>query len=263
MSYFVHMEQNLPYLSSSLLPARHAFLTRNGGVSQGIFASLNLSAFLGDDPDCVRENCRRVCALFGVGENDAAVTRQVHGKTVRVVTEADRHVCLTPVSYEADGLVTKTPNLPLLCFAADCMPLLMQDPEAGVIAAVHCGWRSSVSDIIGATVEAMASLGASPERICAATGPSIGFCCFECGEEVPQAVSAYLSGDTDGLFRPAEEGKTYVDLAGANRRRLIQLGVSPERIDLCGECTYCHPKTYWSHRYTRGKRGVQGAAISL
>ncbi|MBQ4290983.1 MAG: peptidoglycan editing factor PgeF [Clostridia bacterium] len=263
MPYSIRLEQNLPYLVSSLLPARHAFLTRNGGASQGIFSSLNLSAFLGDRPECVRENCRRVCSLFGLGENDAAVTCQVHGKSVRIVTEADRHECLTPVSYEADAIVTNVEKLPLLCFSADCMPLLMQDPVAGVASAVHCGWRSSVSDIIGATVEAMVSLGAEPERICAATGPSIGFCCFECGEEVPSGVSAYLSGETDGLFRPAEEGKTYVDLAEANRRRLIQLGILPEKIDVCRECTFCHPESYWSHRYTRGKRGVQGAAICL
>ena len=79
MPYFIRLEHNLPYLSSSLLPARHVFLTRNGGVSRGIFDSLNLSAFLGDDLDCVRENRRRVCALLGVGENEAVVARQVHG----------------------------------------------------------------------------------------------------------------------------------------------------------------------------------------
>ncbi len=263
MAFSEHNENGLVYMTSSVLRARHAFTTRLGGVSKGIFESLNLGSNRGDDPEAVRENYRRVCALMGAGVDEAAVTRQVHGAVVRTVSAADRHVCLSAVPYEADGLVTAEKNLPLLCFTADCVPALLCDAEAGVIAAVHCGWRGSVGDILKNAVEAMCALGAKPASICAALGPAIGKCCFETDDDVPQAVEAYLGGDAEGLFVRRADGKTLVDLRGANKRRLVQLGLREEHVDVSEECTFCSHDKYWSHRYTRGRRGSQAAAIVL
>ena len=263
MAFIENNENGLVYMSSTLLGARHCFTTRFGGVSTGIFSSLNLGSNRGDDPEAVRENYRRVCALMGAGIDEAAVTKQVHGAVVRTVDAADRHACLSVVPYEADGLVTAEKNLPLLCFTADCVPALLCDAGAGVIAAVHCGWRSSVGDILKNAVEAMCALGAAPGEICAALGPAIGRCCFETDDDVPQAIEAWLGGDTAGLFVRRADGKTLVDLRGANRRRLVQLGLRPEHIDVSDECTFCSHDKYWSHRYTRGRRGSQAAAIVL
>ena len=263
MAFIENNENGLVYMSSTLIGARHAFTTRFGGVSTGIFSSLNLGSNRGDDPEAVRENYRRVCALMGAGVDEAAVTRQVHGAVVRTVSAADRHVCLSAVPYEADGLVTAEKNLPLLCFTADCVPALLFDAEAGVIAAVHCGWRGSVGDILKNAVEAMCALGAKPASICAALGPAIGKCCFETDDDVPQAVEAYLGGDAEGLFVRRADGKTLVDLRGANKRRLVQLGLREEHVDVSEECTFCSHDKYWSHRYTRGRRGSQAAAIVL
>ena len=263
MAFIENNENGLVYMSSTLIGARHAFTTRFGGVSTGIFSSLNLGSNRGDDPEAVRENYRRVCALMGAGVDEAAVTRQVHGAVVRTVSAADRHVCLSAVPYEADGLVTAEKNLPLLCFTADCVPALLCDAEAGVIAAVHCGWRGSVGDILKNAVEAMCALGAKPASICAALGPAIGKCCFETDDDVPQAVEAYLGGDAEGLFVRRADGKTLVDLRGANKRRLVQLGLREEHVDISEECTFCSHDKYWSHRYTRGRRGSQAAAIVL
>jgi YfiH family protein len=263
MAFIENNENGLVYMSSTLIGARHAFTTRFGGVSTGIFSSLNLGSNRGDDPEAVRENYRRVCALMGAGVDEAAVTRQVHGAVVRTVSAADRHVCLSAVPYEADGLVTAEKNLPLLCFTADCVPALLCDAEAGVIAAVHCGWRGSVGDILKNAVEAMCALGAKPASICAALGPAIGKCCFETDDDVPQAVEAYLGGDAEGLFVRRADGKTLVDLRGANKRRLVQLGLREEHVDVSEECTFCSHDKYWSHRYTRGRRGSQAAAIVL
>ena len=261
---FVENKENeLVYMTSSVIAARHAFTTRFGGVSEGIFSSLNLGSNRGDDPAAVRENYRRVCALMGVGIDEAAVTKQVHGAVVRTVTEKDRHVCMSAVPYEADGLVTAVRGLPLMCFTADCVPALPCDGGAGVIAAVHCGWRSSVGDILKNAVEAMCALGARKEKICCALGPAIGACCFETDDDVPDAVTAWLGGDTEGLFTRRADGKTLVDLRGANRRRLLQLGLSEKNIDLSDECTVCLHDKYWSHRYTRGRRGSQAAVIVL
>lgn len=263
MAFIENNENGLVYMSSTLIGARHAFTTRFGGVSTGIFSSLNLGSNRGDDLEAVRENYRRVCALMGAGVDEAAVTRQVHGAVVRTVSAADRHVCLSAVPYEADGLVTAEKNLPLLCFTADCVPALLCDAEAGVIAAVHCGWRGSVGDILKNAVEAMCALGAKPASICAALGPAIGKCCFETDDDVPQAVEAYLGGDAEGLFVRRADGKTLVDLRGANKRRLVQLGLREEHVDVSEECTFCSHDRYWSHRYTRGRRGSQAAAIVL
>ena len=263
MSFAENKENGLVYMTSSVSGARHAFTTRFGGVSAGIFSSLNLGSNRGDDPDAVRENYRRVCALMGAGIDDAAVTKQVHGSAVRVVTVADRHVCMSRVPYEADGLVTAERDLPLMCFTADCVPVLLCDSVHGVIAAVHCGWRSSVGDILSNAVREMEGLGARRETICAALGPAIGSCCFETDDDVPAAVAAYLGGDTDGLFVRRADGKTLVDLRGANRRRLLQLGLREENIDVSDECTFCSHEKYWSHRYTKGQRGSQAAVIVL
>ena len=256
-------EGGLVTMRSTLIPARHAFTTRYGGVSRGEFASLNLGSNRGDDPEAVRENYRRVCALMGAGIDDCAVTKQVHGSEVRVVTKADRHVCMSTVPYEADGLVTNERGLPIMCFIADCVPALLCDREHSVIAAVHCGWRSSVADILGETVKKMCALGAKPENIHAAMGAAIGRCCFETDDDVPQAVEKYLSGETQGLFDRRAGGKTMVDLRAANAVRLRQLGLKAENIDISPECTMCSHEKYWSHRYTKGRRGSQAAAIVL
>ena len=256
-------ENGLVYMRSTVIPLKHAFTTRYGGVSTGHLESLNLISNHGDEPENIRENFHRVAALFGAGPDDCAVTKQVHGNIVRTVTPADRHPCLSTVPYEADGIVTATPGLPLFCFTADCVPVLLCDAEAGVIGAVHCGWRSSASDILNNALQAMRALGAEPARISAAIGPAIGVCCFETDDDVPDAISAYLSGDTQGLFVRRADGKTMVDLRAANARRLVQLGVPVEQIDISDECTFCSHDKYWSHRYTKGKRGGQAACIAL
>ena len=256
-------ENELIYMTSTVLPARHAFFTRYGGVSEGPFESLNFGSNLGDDPEHVRENYRRAAALMGAGIDDCAVTKQVHGNIVRIVTRADRHVCMSPVPYEADGIVTAERGLPLFCFTADCVPALLLDPEQGVIGAVHCGWRSSVSDILRNALEQMEALGARREDVRVAMGAAIGKCCFETDDDVPEAISRYLGGDTAGLFLRRPDGKTLVDLRGANKRRLLQLGLAAEHIDCSEECTVCSHDKYWSHRYTKGKRGSLAACIVL
>lgn len=256
-------KDGLIFMCSDKIQARHGFTTRFGGVSRGELASLNLGSNRGDDPEAVRENYRRICAAFGAGIDDCAVTKQVHGAEVRIVTEADRHVCMSAVPYEADGIVTKVKGLPIFCFVADCVPVLLHDPAAGVAAAVHCGWRSSVADILGNALEKMVSLGAKAEDVRAAMGAAIGKCCFETDDDVPRAIDAYIGADAAGCYTQRSDGKYMVDLRLANKKRLLQLGLKEENIDLSEECTYCSHDKYWSHRYTKGKRGSQGAVIVL
>ncbi len=266
MSFTEHTAPNgVVYLTASAIVCRHAFSTRIGGVSTGDQAGLNLSVSRDPDFSHVAENFRLLGEATGIDTAYMAFTRQVHGSTVRTVTGADVHVLGEPMPYEADGLVTNEPGLALICFTADCVPVLLCDARSGVIAAVHCGWRSSVADILEHALDAMCALGASPASVSAAVGPAISRCCFEVGGEVVDAVDACLSGDSAGLYAPAEgrQGKYFLDLKGANARRLLQLGVPKEAIDISDECTFCLPEKYWSHRFTKGRRGNQGALIVL
>lgn len=259
-------ENGLVYVTSSILPAVHAFSTRFGGVSTGEFASMNFSTTRGDSRENVRENYTRWCALFGAGPDDCCITDQVHGNHVQVVGEKDRHVCLEDLPYEADGLVTGTKNLPIFCFTADCVPVLLYDKEGKSAGAIHCGWKSSVKDILRVALEEMQKFGTKPENVCAALGPAIGRCCFETDRDVPDAIHAYLRGDTEGLWTVRPDGKYMVDLRAANARRLMQLGVKKENIDCSEECTMCHPEKFWSARYTNRagiKRGILAAGIVL
>lgn len=266
MNFAEHTAPNgVVYLTAPTIARRHAFTTRIGGVSTGDQAGLNLS--VNKDPVFahVAENYRRLGEATGIDTGHMARTKQVHGAVVRTVTGADAHVLGTPVPYEADGLVTNEPGLALICYTADCVPVLLCDDRSGVIAAVHCGWRSSVADILGVALDAMCALGALPATTAAAIGPAISRCCFEVGGEVVEAVDAYLGGDSAGLYAPAEgrEGKYFLDLKAANARRLAQLGVPADAIAVSDDCTFCLPDKYWSHRYTHGRRGNQGAVIVL
>ena len=265
MTFTEHRHTNgVAFTTAPVIAARHAFTTRIGGVSTGYLAGLNLSA-THDAPENVKENFRLLGEATGIDVNRMAFTKQVHGSAVRTASFADVHTLCTDVPYEADGLVTAERGLALICFAADCIPVLLCDEKNGVIAAVHCGWRSSVADILGEAAGKMRALGASPESTAAAIGPAISYCCFEVGEEVVAAAEKLLGGDLSGLCR-AEEGKAgkyRLDLKGVNRRRLLQLGLREENIAVSDECTMCLPERYWSHRATGGKRGLQGALIVL
>ena len=266
ISFTEHRHPNgVVYMTAPTLRAKHGFSTRCGGVSTGYLASLNLGSNRGDEPERVFRNYDLLGEAVGIDVRHMAFTKQVHGSVVRVASEADVHEFGTNVPYEADGLVTNVPGLALICFTADCVPVLLCDDVHGVIAAVHCGWRSSVADILKNAVEKMCALGAQPEHICAAIGPAIGKCCFEVGAEVIDAAEAWLGGDADGLYVPENgvPGKFLLDLKNANARRLTQLGLSAQNIAVSDECTMCSHEKYWSHRYTKGRRGSQGALIVL
>ena len=265
MSFIRNEKNGLVYMTSSVIKARHCFTTRYGGVSEGSLSSLNLGENRGDNPENVRENYRLLSEATGIDTSRIAFTKQVHENNVQLVTSADTRALFEPSRYTADGVVTAERGVTLICYTADCVPVLLCDSENGVIAALHCGWRSSVADIIGVAVGKMLALGAKTENICAAIGPAIGKCCFEVGGEVVEAARTYLGGELDGLVTAREgiEGKYLLDLHGANKHRLLQLGLLEENISVSDECTMCKSDKYWSHRVTRGDRGSQAALIVL
>lgn len=243
----------------------HGFTTRLGGVSQGIYASLNLGANRGDDREKVRENYRRVCAALGAEPGKLVFSSQVHGDAVRAVTAADLGKGLDrAVDYEADGLITDVPGATLVVFGADCLTVLLADPVRRVIAAIHAGWRGTALGITARAAEAMVrDYGCNPGHILAALGPCISKCCFETGGEVPEAMTAALGGEAEEYIQRLDSGKYKVDLKGLNTLWLRRSGVVTTNIDISPDCTLCRPDKYWSHRYTGGERGSQAALICL
>ena len=245
--------------------AAHGFSTRLGGVSQGMWESLNLGTSRGDDPDHVRENYRRFLSAIGAGGEKIAMTNQVHGGAVRCVTTADLHTDpYDNVGYEADGLMTDLPGVALVIYSADCIPVLFYDPARRVIAAVHAGWRGTAAGITAAAVERMRDVyGCRPADILAAVGPGIGPDCFETHEDVPNAMTSALSTAVLRHIKIKENGKFAVDLKAINAMRLEQAGLDPDHIAVSTLCTACHPEMFWSHRKLGTSRGSMAAAIQL
>ena len=249
-------------MHSDIITAPHAFTTRSGGVSTGIYESLNLGVRLGDDPNCVNENYRRAMTALDMPLHRLVRSRQVHRDDVLIADESHAIDLFDPIPYEADGLITNIPNLPLMVYTADCIPVLLHDPVAKAVGAVHCGWRSTVMDITGKAIRLMGEhFGTKPANIHAAIGEGISLCCFETGEDVREGVMNAL-GEEKFIF-PKENGKYMIDLKGVVRELLIRSGLSPENIDINPECTVCLHDKYWSHRYTKGQRGIQSAVIML
>ena len=269
MPFLSHDQTGVFYHTSSLLEGPgllHGFSTRLGGVSRGAHESMNLRSGGGepDSPELVRENYRRFCAALGADPEQAVLSQQVHGDTVRPVTAADAGKGFTmPADYTADALVTNEPGLNLVVFSADCIILLLWDPESRSLGAVHAGWRGTALDLPAKTVQEMGRLfGAKPEDIRVAIGAGIGPCCFETQDDVPEAMRGSFGGGVEPYITPKGE-KWTLDLKAINAWRLRQAGVTAEHIDICPLCTACHPELYWSHRKMGDKRGLQCALAGL
>ncbi|MEG1878973.1 MAG: peptidoglycan editing factor PgeF [Pseudoflavonifractor sp.] len=247
------------------LGAIHGFSTRMGGVSQGVYASLNLGLSLGDERGNVQENYRRFCAAVGVDKEKLVFSGQEHGPLLRCCTLADAgNGLLRPVDYQADGLITDVPGLALTIFTADCLPILLSDPVRKVVAAVHAGWRGTASGIAAKAVGCMRTIyGCNPKDIRVAIGPGISKCCFETHEDVPNHMTESMCALPLPYIEVCEAGKFHVDLKGLNAADLEQNGVLPEHIAISPDCTACMPEKYWSHRVTRGERGSMAAVIAL
>ena len=256
----ISQKDGLEYLAAENISVPHGFTTRVGGVSKGHLESLNLGINRSDDPENVRENYRRLANAVGFSLDRLVLTHQTHSDIVRVVTDAD---CLGSLSHkdypECDALVTNTPGVALMVFAADCTPILFHDPITGAVGAVHAGWRGTANGIAAKTIDAMVTaFGCKRENICAAIGPNIGQCCFETDDDVPAAMLAAFGEDAHAYIRQKGE-KYFVDLKGLNALWLRRKGV--KNMAISTECTCCNPRLFWSHRATKGVRGSQGAII--
>jgi polyphenol oxidase len=238
---------------------QHGFFTREGGVSDGIYTSLNLGVGSDDTPEHVMENRARVAGWFEVAPDQLMTCRQIHSPTVIVVEQA------TPLASrpEADAMVTRNSSIILGILTADCAPVLFADTEARVIGAAHAGWKGAIGGGLENTVGAMESLGAARKNIRAVIGPTIAPDSYEVGDEFAQRFLE-KSADYQQFFRAGKTGHHWFDLPAFITHRLTSIGV---KTLWCGEDTLPKEDLFYSYRRTclRGEKdyGRQISAIML
>lgn len=238
---------------------KHGFTTRMGGVSKGIFSSLNFSFTRGDNENDVLENYRILGREIGHDIEDFVASCQIHTTNIKVVTNDDKGKGIVKeMDYDdIDGLMTNEPGIVLCTYFADCVPLFFVDKVKKVIALSHSGWRGTVAKMGEATVERMVSeFGCDKKDIIAAIGPSICKDCYEVSEDVVEEFR--LSFEENEFNEIVENGKAFkyqVDLWKANEIILIKAGIPKENIENRRICTCCNKDILFSHRGSHGKRG--------
>jgi len=239
-----------PYLTSKSLSVKHGFFGSQGGVSTGTYKSLNAGLRSDDDRTKVAENRSRI--QHALGAKHLISLHQVHSDRVVIAENAKSG------DVEADGLVTTVSGLAISALSADCGPVLLSDPKAGVIGACHAGWRGALSGIVESTVATMCELGATPDNIAAVLGPCIGPDNYEVGEgfkaEFCEIDSAYAT-----FFHVPKGKKAHFDLPAFILSRLAVMGIQAK---WTGHCTYAHPEEYFSYRRNT-HQDIQGYGRNL
>lgn len=255
----------VPYLAYPLLEktgaVRHGFSTRLGGVSTGHCATMNISTTRGDDPAAVEENRRRIAKAIGVRAEDMTYTNQTHTTNVAVVEAKDRGKRF----METDGMVTNVPEICLVTFYADCVPLFFVDPVHRAIGLSHSGWRGTVGKMGKVTIERMREeYGTDPAQVVAAVGPSICQDCYEVSVDVIEKFRENFDKDLwPELFYEKADRKYQLNLWRANQAVLTEAGVQGENIAVTNLCTHCNPDILFSHRSTGTARGNLSAFLAL
>ena len=268
----------------------HGFTTRLGGVSKGIYESLNLGTRLDDDHEDVMENYRRLGRSLGIDETGISFPNQVHGTRILVVrnemhdgkTDATTGGINGGVTAESfggitdatrdgiDAQITDVPGIPLIVFGADCVPILFYDPVNKAIGSAHAGWRGAVNGIASKVVRAMGDeFGTHPSDLIVGIGPSIGQENYEVDRVVIDEVDKCLGtvAETSGIYirrdRPDGEERYMLNLWELNKAVLTSAGVPADSINIAGICTMKHHDIFFSHRYTSGRRGLNAGIICL
>ena len=263
----------LPMVESPLFQRetglQHGFSTRKGGVSKEHLASLNLSFSVEDAKENVLENFRRIGERFGKTPEDFVLSKQSHETKVLKVGTKDRGKGITKDrDYEGiDALITDEKGIILSCFSADCVPILFYDPIHKAVGACHSGWRGTKGKILQNVVEEMRKhFSSNPAEILIAIGPSICKEQYVVSEDLALSfLEDYpdLEEDTASPIQRISKDKFQLDLWDLNRRIALDCGIKEEHISISGYCTMENPELFFSHRYSQGKRGLQGAFICL
>ena len=262
--------ESVPYLVYNSLSEikfiKHGFSTRLGGVSEGIFKSMNLAFNRGDYPDCVIENYRRICDSIGLDFYSLTASAQDHHTFVRRVTSADKGVGIyKPRDMQSvDALITNEPGLTLVTYYADCTPLFFVDTKRQAIGLAHAGWRGTVGRIGGKVIAEMTErFGTNPSDLVCAIGPAISKCCYEVDKACADEFYKLEDLDNSKFIFPTENNKFMIDLLETNRQILVKAGVREENITVSDLCTKCNSSLLWSHRATGGQRGTMCALMCI
>lgn len=243
----------------------HAFSTKIGGVSTGIFESLNLGYNRGDAKENVDENFKRICKAINVNQEHLIFSNQVHEDKIYKVTLSDikKNKKNNIIGY--DALITNEVNIPLVTFYADCVPIFLLDPVKKVIGLSHAGWRGTVKKIPKKTINKMVEhYNSNPKDILAGIAPSIGPCCYEVGEEVANEFRNNFSKEQcKQLIKENQNNKYILNLWKSNFYTLIEAGLQEEHITITDLCTMCNSDVFFSHRATKGQRGSLAAIMAL
>lgn len=271
-----HEKNGIEYLTFSGLDRleciHHLFSTRIGGVSEGIYASMNLSFTRGDEEEKVLENFDRIGSLLGAVREQFVLSAQTHTDNIRIVTKEDGgNGLIRPLPYtDVDGLITNEKGLVLSTFYADCVPIYLVDPVKEVIGLCHSGWKGTVKHIGAKTVRLMGEkFGCDPADIHAAIAPSICQNCYEVSGDVIEEIKKAFALDEfgslchDELFYKKDNGKYQLNLWRACELYLLHAGIKEEHLEVTDICTCCNPDYLFSHRASQGKRGNLGAFLML
>lgn len=246
---------------------KHLFSTRIGGVSRGMFSSMNLSYTRGDEKEAVDENYRRIAACLESDVSCFVCSDQTHTDNIRIVGPEDMGKgTIYPKDYhDVDGLITDQRGVVLGTFFADCVPLFFVDPVKRAIGMTHSGWRGTVQKIGKKTVRMMQEqYGSNPADMYTAIGPSICQSCYEVsGDVIDRVKEAFPESLWSDLFYPTIPGKYQLNLWEANRQIMLEAGILAEHIEVTDICTCCNPDFLFSHRASQGKRGNLGAFLAL
>lgn len=243
------------------------FSTRNGGMSNGFYTSLNCGLHVGDDGDAVRENRRLLAEANGFDFAAWTCAEQVHGGVVHIVEEKTRgagRLKHEEAIKDTDGLLTDQAGVFLASFYADCVPLFFYAPDYHVVGVAHAGWKGTVARIGAEMVRQMGERWQiGPQEIYAAIGPSIGVCCYEVNDIVADRVRDVLGERADQVLEPMRDRKYMLNLQETNRILLMEAGILPEHIEVSHLCTSCRTDLFFSHRKEAGQTGRMTAFIAL
>lgn len=257
------VDGDVPYITARNLEAtgivKNAFSTRIGGVSTGIYESMNLTFTREDNPDNVRKNFEIIGNAMGIKTCDMVYSMQTHTTNVMEVGEAHKGMGVIKERdfSDIDGLVTNVPGITLVTSYADCVPLYMVDPVKHAIGLSHSGWRGTVNNIAEVTIAKMTKLyGTNPKDLIVFIGPSICRDCYEISADVAdEFAKVYGSSVFDNILYVKNNGKFKLDLWQANYTNFVNCGVNPENIAITDICTCCNSELLFSHRASKGMRG--------
>jgi YfiH family protein len=246
---------------------RHFVSTRKGGFSKPPYNSLNLGFHVGDDPENVLKNRKRLANTIGIPLNHFTIGRQVHSGNVTIISEELRGKGSTnhkEAINATDAMVTNVADICLTILVADCVPMLFFDPVKRTIGVCHAGWKGTLQFVTLNTVRAMEKVfGSSPRDIIVGIGPSIGPCCYKVGPKVISQVENILHTKKEYILNESKDGEGYFDLWEANLRQLLHAGIERKNIEMAMECTCHNPDLLFSYRHKKGNTGRFGVCIAI